>query len=389
MKSFKLLIDTNVVIELEDNHQVDSSFADLVRISQENSVSLFVHSYTSTKDIGRDKNQARRSVTLSKIAKFPRLGPLPRPDIGDLVRRYGAIKDDNDLSDVNLLLALDARAADLLVTEDIGLRKRAERHRMGDKVLSVDEALMWLRQSFEKNPIDLPYVEDRLAYQIDVTDEIFIDLRADYPGFDKWFDKCRNEHRECWILEISNKIAGLIVRKDEEHFDARTKHPGPKILKICTFKIKDEFRGEKFGELLLKQVLWFAQHNAYDVIYLTVFPKHVRLIDLLSFYGFEITQRLENEELVMEKTIANGPLPKVTNDILVADRKYYPRYLDDDRVRKFCVPIQANYHRRLFPEISISHELPLFPKDTFGPMLGADPRQGRMSYSPIVGQISS
>jgi hypothetical protein len=38
-------------------------------------------------------------------------------------------------------------------------------------------------------------------------------------------------------------------------------------------------------------------------------------------------------------------------------------------VRKFCVPIRPDYHRRLFPEIAFGAELPLFPATTFAPML--------------------
>jgi hypothetical protein len=43
---------------------------------------------------------------------------------------------------------------------------------------------------------------------------------------------------------------------------------------ICTFKVRNEFQGEKFRELILKQVLWFAQRNKRDLIYVTAFPMH-------------------------------------------------------------------------------------------------------------------
>ncbi len=58
---------------------------------------------------------------------------------------------------------------------------------------------------------------------------------------------------------------------------------------MCTFKVRDEYQGEKFGELLLKQVLWFAQRNKYDLTYVTAYPKHAFLIDLLDYYGFRQT----------------------------------------------------------------------------------------------------
>jgi len=131
----------------------------------------------------------------------------------------------------------------------------------------------------------------------------------------------------------------------------------------------NEFLGEKFGELLLKQVLWFAQHNEYDVAYLTVFPKHAFLVDLLAYYGFLQTKTMPNGELMMEKIITKGPLPSVVRKVFEFDRLNYPRFLDGETVRKFCVPIQPDYHRRLFPEIAFGAELPLFPRQAFGLML--------------------
>jgi hypothetical protein len=65
----------------------------------------------------------------------------------------------------------------------------------------------------------------------------------------------------------------------------------------------------------------------------------------------------------------NGPLPAVSVDVLGFDRGHYPRFFDGVGVRKFCVPIQPNYHRQLLPEIAFGAELPLFPSSIFSPML--------------------
>jgi hypothetical protein len=168
---------------------------------------------------------------------------------------------------------------------------------------------------------------------------------------------------------LEGDIAGLIIRKNETQAQAGTEGLGPKILKICTFKVRDEFLGEKYGELLLKQVLWFAQHNRYDLAYVTAYPKQAFLIDLLLAYGFKHTKTLANGELMLEKTFVNGSLPAVSADVLDFDRGHYPRFFDGPGVRKFCVPIQPDYHRRLFPEIAFGAELPLFPSSAFSSML--------------------
>jgi GNAT superfamily N-acetyltransferase len=368
MNNFKLLIDTNIVIGLEDPQPVEAALAELVRLSNEHAVGLFVDG-ANYDDVARDKDSARRQITLSKLAKFQRLRGVPVPDDATLVARFGTIKSENDRSDVRLLTALDAKAIHFLVSQDIGLHRRAERAGLDASVLTVEDALQWLKQTFTAKSVSLPYVVERKAYEINQDHAIFAGLRSDYPGFDEWFDKCRRQHRECWVLEIDNDIAGLVIRKDEAHAEAGTQHRGPKILKICTFKVRDEFQGEKFGELLLKQVLWFAQRNKYDLTYVTAFPKHAFLIDLLSNFGFKETKRMTNGEIMFEKTILTGALPLLIGGALDFDREHYPRFHDGTAVRKFCIPIQPDYHRRLFPEIAFATELPLFPPETFGPIL--------------------
>lgn len=171
MDGFKLLVDTNVVIGLEDAQPVQASLAELVRLSSEHAVGLFVDG-ANYDDVARDKDAGRRVVTLSKLNKFQRLRGVPIPDSVNLVARFGAINTENDRSDVRLLLALEAKAVDFLVTQAIGLHRRAERAGMAAGVLTVEEALQWLKQTFTSKSVSLPYVVERKAYQIDQTDSI-------------------------------------------------------------------------------------------------------------------------------------------------------------------------------------------------------------------------
>jgi hypothetical protein len=368
MSHFKLLIDTHIVIGLEDPKPVEARLAEVSRLCNEHGIGLFVVG-ANYDDIARDRDNERRKVTLSKLGKFQKLARLPNQSDADLVARFGAINNDNDRSDARLLAALDAQAVDYLVSEDGNLHKRASRVGLGELVLTVDDALQWLKLTFVAKSVELPNVIERKAYELNERDPIFASLREDYPPFDEWFSRCKQAHRDCWVLEIDSEIAGLVIRKTEKHSEAQTRHRGPKILKICTFKVRDEYLGEKFGELLLKQALWFAQHNNYDLVYLTVFPKHTLLIRLLTYYGFVETMRSPIGELVMEKSILCGPLPALSGNALDFTRTNYPRFHDGSAVRKFCVPIQSAYHRRLFPEIAFGRELPLFPSADFGPIL--------------------
>jgi hypothetical protein len=78
---------------------------------------------------------------------------------------------------------------------------------------------------------------------------------------------------------------------------------------------------------------------------------------------------LQNGEVVLEKPLLRGQLPALSDAVIEFDKQHYPRFHDGVSVQKFCVPIQSEYHRRLFPEIAFGKKLPLFPTESFWPIL--------------------
>jgi ribosomal protein S18 acetylase RimI-like enzyme len=384
MSGFKFLIDTNIVIGLEDNHQVDSSLAELARRCATHHVRLFVDGAVDD-DVRRDNDLARKAITLSKLERFKRLSGVQYPPDEVLARSFGMIGSDNDRSDARLLYCLELKAADFLITRDARLHRRARRCSLGPRVLSVEEAVQWLRQTFEPKHVELPYIAERPAYAVDRQDPLFESLRADYhPNFDAWFEKCAQEHRPCWVVEVSGEMAGIVIRKDELRHESPVTLPGHRILKICTFKMAERFRGEKFGEQLLKQCLWYAQANEYHVIYLTAFADKEELLSLLRSYGFVQTSRQSNGEFVVEKALHHGAIqPGPQEDLLEFNRKCYPRFYDGDRAAKYCVPIRGPYHQKLFPEISFRPQLPLFSGSDIPRELAATRRQERLPGNTI------
>ena len=367
MREFKFLIDTNIVIGLEDDRTVDRAFAELSRLCSQHGIRLFIHDAVSD-DICRDKDVKRREIILSKLAKFERLRSLPNEDRHNLSAKFGNLPKINDFCDARLINVLDSGAVDFLISEDRGLNKRAARAGLDNNVLNVQEALTWIESFFERRPVELPHVVDRKAHEIPQESKIFDTLREDYPEFDNWFrNKCISEHRDCWTIELNEEIAGIVIRHDEDRATAGTLFPGDRVLKICTFKMQSEYRGEKFGELLLKKILWFAQLNNYDVVYLTAFPKQKSLITLLEYYGFRETEVFDSGELRFERKIYKGDA--VLDDGQSAfefARLYYPRYYDGNEVEKYCIPIKGKFHRSLFPEIAKATELPLLPSEVHG-----------------------
>jgi len=364
MAGLKFLVDTNVFIALEDPKIVSSSAAELAQKAQLHSVALFLDEATFD-DVSRDNDPVRRAITLSKLRKFPALQDVVHRRHDELEQRFGAIRNDNDRCDVLMLDTLDLNVVDFLITEDIEIHKRAARASLHRRVFTVREALLWLQRTFEPQEFRLPFIEARKAHQLDVRDTLFDSLREDYRDFDTWFAKCRREHRDCWSVEIDGQLAGVVIWKAENRVEAKPLSDGDRVLKVCTFKMKEEYQGEKFGEQLLKKILWFAQTNHYDVVYLTVFPKHQFLVELISAFGFRHTRTERTGEYFMERsmTLDDAQFVAERSTVLQADFGAYPRFYDGPNVDKYIVPIRPEFHAVLFPEIAEFEPLPLFPDE--------------------------
>lgn len=366
MSTQAYLIDTNVIVGLEDYHAVQPAFAALTSLAAKYKVDIFVHE-AANDDIERDKDQLRRGISLSKLAKFQVLHKVRGLSQSTLEDLFGPLRKPNDVVDATLLHALLIGAADFLVTQDRGLHERARRHSpdLGHRILFVPDAVQLLRTTFEPREPLVRYVSEVSAHTIPLDDEIFNSLREDYPGFDKWWrEKCVKEHRRCWVIE-DDGLSGLIVRKDEVASNTDATIKAKKILKICTFKVRPEKRGLKLGELLLKKVFWFAQINSYDLVYITTYRGQVTLIDLLEYYGFRQTTAKPDGELVYEKLFSRDRLDLEAGvDAFDTDRINYPRFVTRTSIRAFGVPIKEEYHDILYPDLKNSAQLDIF--DTIG-----------------------
>ncbi|RQA92881.1 GNAT family N-acetyltransferase [Pseudomonas aeruginosa] len=359
------LIDTNVIIGLEDNKAVQPAFAAFMKLATKHKVDFYIHE-AARDDIARDKDVQRREISLSKLEKFSCINKVRGFNAHVLGDEFGQIRKPNDIVDVTLLHALHIGTADFLVTQDRGLHERARRHssELGRRVLHVADAVELLKTTFE--PIESPvrFVEEVAAHTIPLSDSIFASLREDYPPFDQWWkDKCVREHRTCWIIssDQNQNIAGLVVRKDESPENTDATLPAKKILKICTFKVRPESRGFKLGELLLKKVFWFAQKNSYDLVYVTTYDGQAALIDLLEYYGFQHTATKPDGELIYEKTFSQDVLVRNSGeDLFKTARLNYPRFVTDQDVRAFGIPIKEGYHDILYPDLKSDYQGDLF-----------------------------
>lgn len=364
MSAPKYLIDTNVFIPLEDATTVPSEFAELLALAARHGVDIYVHE-AAVDDIQRDKDSARRTVSLSKLRKFPKLAKVMGLTEAALAAEFGPLAKPNDVVDATLLHALQIGVADFVVTEDRDLHGRTQRFapNLIDRVLYVADALSLLRKTYEPTTVSLPFVEEVDAHSIPQTDPIFESLRDGYDGFDTWWRvKCVKQLRKCWVVVDNGAIAGLVVRKVETAGDTDAHLSGKKILKICTFKVRTETRGIKLGELLLKQALWFAQTNNFDLVYLTTYPSQSTLIELIEYYGFTLTYTNVQGELVYEKPLSREAVPKPENGgYFEVTRLNYPRFYAGPEISAYGIPIKEAYHEYLFPELANRRQPDLFP----------------------------
>lgn len=357
------LIDTNVIIGLEDNHTVKPAFSALLSIAAKHKADVLVHE-VARDDISRDRDSARRNISLSKLDKFQTLKRVRGLTNAQLEAEFGPLPKPNDVVDATLLDAVQRGIADFLVTQDRGLHERARRHspELGRRVLFVADAVQLLKTTYE--PIEAPvrYVEEVTANEIQLSDAIFDTLREDYPPFDSWWrDKCVKERRACWAV-YDDGLAGLVVYKNETGKDTDATLKARKILKLCTFKVRPEKRGVKLGELLLKKAFWYAQSNKYDLVYLTTFDTQASLIDLLEYYGFNCTKTKSDGELIYEKRLSRNKLSKMAGlSEFETDRLNYPRFITD-AVRAFGVPIKEAYHDVLYPDLVNKRQPDLFDR---------------------------
>jgi predicted metallopeptidase len=69
MSTPSYLIDTNIIIGLEDNHTVKLAYAKFSQLAAKHKVNVFVHE-AARDDYGQDKDLKRRQISLSKLAKY-------------------------------------------------------------------------------------------------------------------------------------------------------------------------------------------------------------------------------------------------------------------------------------------------------------------------------
>lgn len=349
MASF--LIDTNVLIAAEPTapehvEATTEQIALFVGLASRSKADVFLHPAT-TQELAGDRDPDRRRIRSHLLAKYQELPAPPEPTPG-MVATLGPFKSGtHDAIDALMLAAVVRDAVEFLVTSDQGIHRWARQIGVADRVLSPADAVGILQESSGESVGFFPSVEFVYCHELPDDPAFFSSLQNDYPGFDSWLQKAKHEHRRAFCVSDHGKLAGLVIVKGED--GGRLLIEGP-VLKICTFKISEQHRGNRFGELLLKAVFDFCWNQKYAAAYLTVFPKHEMLIDLLQDFGFSAAEK-QGEELVLTKDFRPSSHDYSSLDPLAYHRAFGPYHVKVPDRDVFVVPIEPRWHRALFPEL--------------------------------------
>jgi predicted GNAT family N-acyltransferase len=345
----RFLLDTNILIPLQDSMlALQPSLTNFVRLCNAHGHQLLYHS-ASVDDIQRDTDVARRDKTLARLMQYTLL--QARPPCPWNTQDTSV----NDACDNEILYALKQGAAHALVTEDQKIHRKARDRGLGDRVYFIQSADESLKRLHEPGAAPLPNIDDVELHTLTAQLEsaFFDSIRRDYPGFDDWFRRKAMEGRRAWIYQDAPgqdaaAICVYAIQTNERITDDGQVLQGDS-LKLCTFKVGKSVRGRKIGELILRAAFGFAtQHNCASIFLHANEEQQGHLTNLIEDFGFEFVGVYENDGVYVKSHPIQAPA--IQMDPFEYAKRFYPHYLSGQRVQKFLVPIQLQFHNILFPD---------------------------------------
>ncbi|MDY0965096.1 GNAT family N-acetyltransferase [Massilia sp. CFBP9026] len=348
-KQLTLLLDTNVLIPLQDSYAVlGDSLASFHRLALVGGHRLVYHP-ASIEDFERDSDPGRRTRNLEHIRRYPALEQPARCPWNT------PATSPNDACDNEILYALECDAAHALVTEDKGLLTKARSRGLGHRTYNIQTAEDWLRRLHQPLDVTLPNIDDVPLYSLtpELSSTFFDSLRDGYPPFDDWFRQKARENRKAWVYRGEADALGALciydVQTDEIITDKEQRLEG-KALKLCTFKVGQSVRGQKIGELFLKAAFRYATENVCEHIFIHAdAERHAYLVNLLVDFGFDEVGSYGSDRVYVKHHPVNAPEAEGISALEYVQR-FYPHYQAGHHVQKFLVPIQQAFHQILFPD---------------------------------------
>ena len=208
----KILFDTNILIDLEDNKIIDNQFSQFYRLAIINNCKVLYHPKAIPQDIGRDKNIGRQRIIKSKLSKYEKLTDFAEPNQNFLSNFKNS--KINDRIDNKQLYQVYKNYVDIFVTQDKGIHKNAKKIDLTDTVLDIKQALSLLEETFTLKIPKHPILQEHSIRELEnkFSSPFFDSFRDDYGEntFNNWLQKCARKNRKCYSL-IENKVLKAIL----------------------------------------------------------------------------------------------------------------------------------------------------------------------------------
>jgi len=171
-----------------------------------------------------------------------------------------------------------------------------------------------------------------------IDDAFFDSLKEDYPEFIQWFGKKASADEYVYVYrDPSEQIQALLYLKENECEAVGELPPEPRI-KIGTLKVCSTSEGRRIGEGAIGMALWKWRDSSFNQIYVTVYPKHENIIELLKKYGFVMSGKKGGEDIYMkDKTKLDYSDPA----------KSFP-YINPKFETARYIPIEDAFHDKMF-----------------------------------------
>lgn len=350
----RVLLDTNILIHREAattvNPDIGVLYASLDKLRYEKCV----HPATVA-ELGKHRDGSVRRTFQHKLKAYTELRSLASQNEA-ITALLAEDSSENGRIDTLLLAEVQAEHVDIMITEDRGIHRKAERLGLSDRVFTIEQLLQFAAAMFpeEINYPVLPVRRTRFG-DLDLNDSFFESFRDQYGGsdFDKWFKRKADEY--CYVCSDNGAVQAFLYLKregPEDNLGQITPPMKPKVrLKIGTFKVN--LNGVNLGERLLKIVFDNAILKAVDEIYVTIFEntsEQSRLIHLIESFGFVTYGTKDNSY--------GNEIVFVRNFSPTADRNdpqlTYPYFSASSQA--YLVPIYPSYHTSLLPDSFLKTE---------------------------------
>jgi L-amino acid N-acyltransferase YncA len=192
-------------------------------------------------------------------------------------------------------------------------------------------------------------LEIKRFQDVPLSDNFFNSLKEDYKEFPNWYK--RKERENVYVQRTDDKLTGFMYLKSEQGKVADVIPPMKAATRIKIGTLKVEAHGTRLGERLIKKAFDRAIVDGVNEIYITIFPKHKALINMLAGFGFI----LYGEKRTGDGT-ENVYVKYLLHDKLVGNlRKDYP-LINTTNVNFYLLGIYPEWHTQLFPDSILKTE---------------------------------